>query len=55
MRLFRTNTFDWGHDLHHGKGNLRLADGSVHITKAKALNAQVAAQPDSFFDWFIPY
>jgi prepilin-type N-terminal cleavage/methylation domain-containing protein/prepilin-type processing-associated H-X9-DG protein len=54
MHLFRTSTFGWWRDMHQFKGNLLLADGSVHITKARELNTQIAAQPDPSFSWFIP-
>jgi prepilin-type N-terminal cleavage/methylation domain-containing protein len=54
MRLFRTNAFGWWRDMHERKGNLLLADGSVHITNARKLNAQIAVQPDPSFDWYIP-
>ena len=53
-RVFRTNTLGWGPDIHHRKGNLLLADGSVHITNDSTLNGQIAAQRHPFFDWFIP-
>jgi len=54
MHLFRTNTFGWWRDMHQFKGNLLLADGSVHTTKAIELNEQIAAQPGPSFNWFIP-
>jgi prepilin-type N-terminal cleavage/methylation domain-containing protein len=54
VHLFRTNTFGWWRDMHQLKGNLLLADGSVHTTKAQELNTQIAAQPDPSFTWFIP-
>ena len=53
-RVFRTNTFGWGPAIHHRKGNLLLADGSVHITNDRTLNGQIAAQRQPFFDWFVP-
>jgi len=54
MRLFRTNAFGWWRDMHERKGNLLLADGSAHITSARQLNAEIQAQPDAAFDWYIP-
>jgi prepilin-type N-terminal cleavage/methylation domain-containing protein/prepilin-type processing-associated H-X9-DG protein len=54
MKLFRTNSFGWWRDMHQGKGNLLLADGSVHITNARKLDAQIAAQPHPSFDWYMP-
>ncbi|MBI3192335.1 MAG: type II secretion system protein [Pedosphaera parvula] len=54
MRLHRTNSFGWWRDIHHWKGNLLLSDGSVRTTNAKQLNAQIAAQSDPSFDWYIP-
>ena len=52
--LFRTNTFGWWRDMHHGKGNLRLADGSAHLTNARKFNEQTAVQPSDWFSWYIP-
>lgn len=54
MRLSRTNTFGWWRDIHERKGNLLLADGSAHMTDAKKLNAQIAAQPNDRFYWYVP-
>jgi prepilin-type processing-associated H-X9-DG protein len=54
MKLSRTNSFGWWRDMHQRKGNLLLADGSVHITNAKKLDAQIAAQPNPSFDWYMP-
>jgi prepilin-type N-terminal cleavage/methylation domain-containing protein len=54
MTLYHTNTFDWGPDMHRGKGNLLLADTSAHRTNPQKLNLQVGAQPDAVFDWHIP-
>jgi hypothetical protein len=53
-RLFRTNVFSWGTDLHRRKGNLLLGDGSAHITTDRKLNIQVSMQPEPVFDWYIP-
>ena len=53
-RLFRTNTFGWGPEMHRRKGNLLLGDGSAHTTDARKLNMQVASQPDPVFEWNIP-
>jgi prepilin-type N-terminal cleavage/methylation domain-containing protein/prepilin-type processing-associated H-X9-DG protein len=53
-RLHRTNTFGWWRDMHRSKGNLLLADGSVHATKPYNLNLQIAAQPEPEFSWDIP-
>lgn len=54
MTFYRTNTFGWWRDLHQSRGNLLLADGSVHTTSASELNAQIAAQPDPSFSWYLP-
>jgi prepilin-type N-terminal cleavage/methylation domain-containing protein len=54
VRLFRTNGFGWGADLHRRKGNLLLGDGSAHMTDARKLNMQVGAYPDPVFDWYVP-
>ena len=54
VMLFRTNTFGWWRDMHQGKGNLLLADGSARPTDAQKLNAQTAVQPDETFGWYIP-
>ena len=54
MKLSRTNTFDWGRDMHRGRGNLLLGDFSVHTTNPKKLNVQIGAQEDAVFDWHIP-
>ncbi len=54
VRLFRTNTFGWGPEMHRRKGNLLLGDGSAHRTDAKKLNMWVGAQPERVFDWNIP-
>jgi len=54
MRLFRTNTFGWWRDMHQGRGNLLLADGSARETAAQKLNAQIAVQPAETFLWYIP-
>ena len=54
VRLFRTNAFGWGPEMHRRKGNLLLGDGSAHATDVGKLNLQVGAQPDSLFEWNIP-
>jgi prepilin-type N-terminal cleavage/methylation domain-containing protein len=54
MRLFRTNAFSWGPDMHRNRGNLLLGDGSAHVTEVRRLNLQAGAQPDPFFSWYIP-
>lgn len=54
-RLFRTNnTFGWWRDMHQGRGNLLLADGSARETDPQKLNAQIAMQPAETFGWYIP-
>ncbi len=54
VKLSRTNTLDWGTDMHGRRGNLVLGDGSVHTTKMKTLNGQIASQPDAVFEWYVP-
>jgi prepilin-type N-terminal cleavage/methylation domain-containing protein len=54
VELFCTNTLGWGRDMHYGKGNLRLADGSVHITDSRKLNIHLATQAHPSFNWYIP-
>jgi prepilin-type N-terminal cleavage/methylation domain-containing protein len=54
MKLSRTNKFDWGSDMHRGRGSLLLGDGSVHVMTPKKLNGQTGAQPDADFEWYIP-
>jgi prepilin-type N-terminal cleavage/methylation domain-containing protein/prepilin-type processing-associated H-X9-DG protein len=54
-RLFRTNnSFGWRRDMHQGRGNLLLADGSARETDPQKLNAQIAVQPAETFGWYIP-
>lgn len=55
VRLFRTNSFVWGPDLHQRKGNLILADGSAATTGIRKLNEQVGAHYELAFDWFVPH
>jgi hypothetical protein len=54
VKLFRTNSFGWGPEMHRRRGNLLLGDTSAHMTDARKLNLQVAAQPDPVFDWYVP-
>jgi prepilin-type N-terminal cleavage/methylation domain-containing protein len=54
VKLFRTNSFRWGPEMHGRKGNLLLGDGSAHITGTRNFNLQVGAQPDPVFEWFVP-
>ena len=54
MKLYRTNTFGWGPDMHRGRGNLLLHDSSVHTTSPRKLNLLIGAQPDAVFEWHLP-